>query len=200
MVQLWVGAHGTVEHMVQLCEGAGAMHTRVCSHSLLSLCNTAVLLQMDEEQREGPEQRAGPAADPVLMEQYHLTKSDDEVRAANCPERLYVVMDKIPAFHATDASKYVYDTLFSRDAPGSLAKVCERATTALVPLFVPLTSAPCSGMHTPSAEAVPTCCQCMRSQTALCAHMSEVSLQCGLKRTHSKRASAGDQHHCTMSV
>lgn len=59
----------------------------------------------------------------MLMEQYHLTEKDEEVREVDCPERLYVEMHKIPSFELQQLADYIYTTLFGRDAPDQLVKV-----------------------------------------------------------------------------
>lgn len=59
----------------------------------------------------------------MLMEQYHLTEKDEEVREVDCPERLFVEMHKIPSFELQGLADYIYNTLFGPDAPEQLVKV-----------------------------------------------------------------------------
>lgn len=61
--------------------------------------------------------------DPMLMEQYHLTEKDEEVREVDCPERLFVEMHKIPSFELQGLADYIYSSLFGPDAPEQLIKV-----------------------------------------------------------------------------
>eukprot|EP00892_Ulva_mutabilis_P012129 jgi/Ulvmu1/9289/UM050_0038.1 len=73
---------------------------------------------------EDPEEDQGPLAmvDPMLMEQYHLTEKDEEVREVDCPERLFVEMHKIPSFELQGLADYIYSSLFGPDAPEQLIK------------------------------------------------------------------------------
>lgn len=74
-------------------------------------------------QDQDEDQGALRTVDPMLMEQYHLTAKDEEVREVDCPERLFVDMHKIPSFELQGLADYIYSTLFGPDAPEQLVKV-----------------------------------------------------------------------------
>ena len=85
--------------------------------------HTALPTGSEHEVQEEEAAEAEAQPDPTLIEKFHLTEGDEELRKTDCAERLWAHEHDIPDFSIDAAMDFLYDRLFAAHAPDSVVKV-----------------------------------------------------------------------------